>query len=258
MMSDLWKSDADWFVTWFDTPAYHALYGERDEDEAIRFIHGLTEKVLNEDCRTVLDIGCGAGRHTAAFAGRGLRAVGLDLSPNSIATARMKHGESERLQFREGDMRALHRHVEQGSFDAVVSLFTSIGYFEQSEDLEKTLEGVVQALKSKGVFILDFLNPFQVVRGLVEKEVKEAGGYSFSIHRRVTTEWIEKSIQYTDTNGTQRHHVERVRALTPDDWIKALSEVGMKVEAHFGDYALNPWHEHAPRSILVARKSTCG
>ena len=146
---------------------------------------------------------------------------------------------------------------ESDFFDAVASLFTSIGYFERDEDLTKTITGVVSALRANGLFVLDFLNPTQVVSGLVEHEVKESGGYTFTIHRRVSNGWIEKSIQYEDESGIQ-HHVERVRALAPADWRKLLHAAGLVVEAHFGDYALNPWQEHAPRSILVARKIPCG
>ena len=120
-MSDLWKSDANWFVTWFNTPAYHALYGERDEAEAARFIQALTDQVLVENCRRVLDLGCGAGRHASAFAERGKYAVGIDLSPNSIEAARSVYGESDRLHFIEGDMRTLEENVEPDFFDAVVS-----------------------------------------------------------------------------------------------------------------------------------------
>ena len=67
----------------------------------------MTERVLGENCHRVLDLGCGAGRHVAAFAERGKHAVGIDLSPNSIAAARSLYGESDRLRFIEGDMRTL-------------------------------------------------------------------------------------------------------------------------------------------------------
>ncbi len=257
MMTDLWKSDADWFVTWFNTPAYHALYGARDEAEATLFIQALTEKVLGEKCHRVLDLGCGAGRHAAAFAELGKHAVGIDLSPNSIETARLHYGEFDQLRFIEGDMRTLEEHVESNAFDAVASLFTSIGYFEDDADLTQTITGVVHTLRTNGLFILDFLNPAQVVQGLVEHEVKESGGYTFTIHRRVANGWIEKCIQYEDASGIQ-HHVERVRALTPDDWRERLHAAGLMVEAHYGNYALNTWEELAPRSILVARKFPCG
>ena len=258
MISDLWKSDANWFVTWFNTPAYHALYGARDEAEAVRFIQALTDRVFDGHVRSVLDVGCGAGRHAAAFAAQGMNAVGIDLSPNSIQAARAFYGESDRLRFVHGDMRSLENHVEGESFDAVSSLFTSMGYFEADTDLARTITGVAWTLRPNGLFIFDFLNPEQVARGLVEQEVKEAGGFTFNIHRRIANGWIEKSIQYSDLNGQQHHHVERVRALSPDGWRQLLERTGFVIEAHYGDYALAPWRENAPRSILVARKISCG
>ncbi|HBP44628.1 MAG TPA: SAM-dependent methyltransferase [Flavobacteriales bacterium] len=258
MMSDLWKSDDNWFATWFNTAAYHALYGERNADEAFRFIEALTEEVLNGDYPRVLDMGCGTGRHTAAFVAKGLHAVGIDLSPNSIETARFECGESEQLRFIQGDMRYMDEYVEAGSFDAVASLFTSIGYFEQKEDLMKTLRGVCRVLRDRGLFIVDFLNPELVISELVKEEVKEVDDYVFRIHRRVANGRIEKSIQFVEPNGVHQHYVERVRALTPMDWRELLADMGMRVELHFGDYSLNPWCEQSPRSILVARKMSCG
>lgn len=167
MISDLWKSDANWFVTWFNTPAYHALYGARDEAEAVRFIQALTERVFDDHAQNVLDVGCGAGRHAAAFAAQGMQAVGIDLSPNSIQAARAAYGESDRLRFIHGDMRSLENHVEGESFDAVSSLFTSMGYFEADADLSRTIAGVAWTLRPNGLFIFDFLNPEQVVRGQI-------------------------------------------------------------------------------------------
>ena len=256
-MSDLWKSDANWFATWFNTPAYHALYGERDEAEAARFIQALTDHVLGEHCHRVLDLGCGAGRHAAAFAERGKHAVGIDLSPNSIKAARSLYGESDRLRFIEGDMRALEENVESDFFDAVASLFTSIGYFERDEDLTKTIAGVASTLRTNGLFVLDFLNPAQVVQGLVEHEVKESGGYTFTIHRRVKTLPPIGGGQRPDTFNVMLD-ARCIFVLNAFLNPAVRHAAGLVVEAYFGDYALNPWQEHAPRSILVARKIPCG
>ena len=108
-----------------------------------------------------------------------------------------------------------------------------------------------------GLFIFDFLNPEQVARGLVEQEVKEAGGYTFIIHRRIADGWIEKSIQYADPNGEHQHHVERVGVVAR--WLASAPRAcGLRHRGHYGDYALAPWREDAPRSILVARKIPCG
>lgn len=257
MMTDLWKSDANWFVHWFNSPAYHALYADRDESEAKRFVLTLAEQVL-EDGLHVLDMGCGAGRHAASLAALGFRVDGLDLSANSIKAARDQYAHVQGLSFYEGDMRALPRLFQDQSFDAVLSLFTSLGYFEDPTGLTQTLRGVDRVLKPGGVFVLDFLNPEQVQRTLVSRETKSMGPYDFQIDRRIHGGWIEKSIRYTDVDGGARHHVERVRALGPEHWKEHFEELGWETVAHCGDYALNPWRGDAPRSILVARKTPCG
>ena len=77
--------------------------------------------------RRVLDVGCGTGRLTAALAGVGARAWGVDRSPEMIGearrtagtTARFKVGRAERLPFKDGwferaVMRLVVHHLERG------------------------------------------------------------------------------------------------------------------------------------------------
>ena len=257
-MTELWKSDANWFATWFNTPAYHALYGNRDESEAEAFIARLAQHVLNPGDR-VMDMGCGAGRHAASLNRLGFDTTGLDLSANSIETARRSYQSgSNGLNFVQGDMRNIPSLFPEGRFRAVFSLFTSIGYFQEEGGLENTLSGVDHVLQEGGVFALDFLNPEWVRKQLVPEEIKEVEGYTFHIHRRMIPGWIEKSIQYTDKQGAPQHHVERVRSIAPSVWQNIFTEIGWEVQGHFGDYELNPWSPDTPRSILVARKISCG
>jgi SAM-dependent methyltransferase len=60
--------------------------------------------------RTVVDAGCGGGRAVAELAGRGARAVGVDLDPQMIAVARQRWPAGE---FRVGD--ACELPLETGS-----------------------------------------------------------------------------------------------------------------------------------------------
>lgn len=257
-MIDLWKSDEDWFVTWFNTEAYHVLYDERDEWEAAAFMDRLHNRVLQTASLRILDLGCGAGRHAACLARNGHSVVGLDLSENSIHQARQTHRGLDHLSFRNGDMRNLIELFEAGSFDAVLSLFTSLGYFANEQDLLRTLAGVDSVLRPGGLFVLDFLNVPQVVENLVKEERIDKAGFCFQIHRRVHDEWIEKSIQFTSLEGQPHHHVERVRALSLSQWTSLFEAVGWNVLHAFGDYALNSWSVRSERCILVAQKLPCG
>ena len=62
----------------------------------------------------VLDVGCGAGAWTALFAQRYRRVVGIELSPNMIAAARVRLAGLDNVELIEGD--ALRVPVE-GRFD---------------------------------------------------------------------------------------------------------------------------------------------
>ena len=56
-------SKMKWFSTWFDSPYYHILYDQRDENEASAFIKAIQQKLKTPKNTLVLDAACGQGRH---------------------------------------------------------------------------------------------------------------------------------------------------------------------------------------------------
>ena len=85
-------SEVNWFESWFDTPYYHILYKERNEEEAQLLIDNLTQYLNLPDDAKILDLACGKGRHSIYLNSLGYQVVGADLSENSIYLAtRIKH-----------------------------------------------------------------------------------------------------------------------------------------------------------------------
>jgi SAM-dependent methyltransferase len=84
-------------------------------------------------CRRVLDVGCGTGEHARLLTAVGFQVDGLDLDPSLLRVAAKKNPAS---RFYEADMCAFSIG---GRYDAVLCLFSAIGY-------AKSLERVVQAL----------------------------------------------------------------------------------------------------------------
>ena len=97
----------------------------------------------------LLDVGCGPGTITAALAGTVGAAIGVDIEPHAIATARQlaTHSSATNLSFVEADMTALP--FEDGAFDAV--FFQAVLYHQSQAMLAKTLAEARRVLKPGGV-----------------------------------------------------------------------------------------------------------
>jgi D-alanine-D-alanine ligase len=104
---------------------------------------------------TVLDLCCGQGRHSLEFARKGFNKIyGMDLSHFLIQKAK-KQAKRENLpvRFREGDARKIPYPAD--SFDTIMILGNSFGYFETPADDLRVLRGVRTALKPGGKVLVD-------------------------------------------------------------------------------------------------------
>ncbi len=103
----------------------------------------------------ILDLACGQGRHTLELSRRGFNNVfGMDRSHYLINRAKQTNlTEGLSANFKEGDARKLPYPVD--TFDVVMILGNSFGYFESVDDDLKILKGVLRVLKPNGKFLLD-------------------------------------------------------------------------------------------------------
>jgi ubiquinone/menaquinone biosynthesis C-methylase UbiE len=81
----------------------------------------------------ILDCPTGFGRHALVLAAEGYRVTGLDRSPSLLAEAEARRGGAEWPRLVHGDYRQLP--FEDASFDAVFSLFSSLGYLGREGDV---------------------------------------------------------------------------------------------------------------------------
>jgi ubiquinone/menaquinone biosynthesis C-methylase UbiE len=81
----------------------------------------------------VLDCPCGFGRHAIPLAEAGYRVTGLDRSPTQLAEAERRRSASGWPRFVRGDYRELP--FADDSFDAVLTMFSSLGYLTRAEDV---------------------------------------------------------------------------------------------------------------------------
>lgn len=103
----------------------------------------------------ILDLCCGQGRHSLELARRGFQSVeGLDRSHYLIQKAKTQvKKEGLNVRFREGDARKLSYLPD--SFDVVMILGNSFGYFETIQDDLRVLKEVSRVLKPWGRLLID-------------------------------------------------------------------------------------------------------
>ncbi len=238
-----------WFESWFDSSYYHILYKNRDDNEAKLFIEKLAKHLNVSKNHKILDLACGKGRHSIFLNSLGFDVLGVDLSENSIAYA--KQYENEKLRFQTHDMREV---VAEGEFDFVLNLFTSFGYFEIDADNEKTISAIASDLKPAGTVVIDFFNAYKVVNHLVAYDRKTIDGITFEIRKRFENGYILKNISFSD-QGKDFAFIEKVQALTLDQFQQLLSNAGLAIRNTFGNYLLDNYQkESSDRLILVAEK----
>ena len=238
-----------WFTNWFDSPYYHTLYKNRDEKEAQVFIDNLIDYLQIPKGSKLIDIACGKGRHAKYFNKKGMEVVGVDLSQNSINTA--KKDENKNLQFSVHDMR---ENYQENSFDVVTNLFTSYGYFENNKDEQKAINAMANNLKKEGILIIDFMNAKKVIANLVLKEQKTINNIQFDITRQVKDGFILKDIRIIEGKEQQQFQ-EKVKAITLADYSEFITNAGLKIIDIFGNYKLENFDEEiSDRLILICNK----
>lgn len=239
----------EWFATWFNTPFYHVLYNNRNFDEAEDFIQNLMLHLDLPKDSNVMDLACGKGRHSVFLNKLGYDVTGLDLSENSINSA--KAFENERLRFDVHDMREVYK---ENAFDLIVNLFTSFGYFLDPNDQIQVFQSIYDQLREGGTFVMDYLNVEKAILELVPNEIKTINGIDFHIQKKVENGFIQKDINF-NSEDEDYHFQEFVKVIRLEDFKKIALSIGFELVDYFGDYQLNDFEKGiSPRLILVFKK----
>ena len=186
------------------------------------------EQELGSDrALTILDVGCGTGRHAIELAQRGYTITGVDLSESQLDRARQKAAHAKvAVSFVHRDARDLD-YVE--GFD--VGLLICEGAFSLMETDEmnfQILRGIRRALKSPGKLILTTLNAlyplYHSVDTLLNEHALEDRSSQSSFD--LATFRMTSVYEVTDDNGKKKtlHCNERYYAPAEMHWL--LSSLG--------------------------------
>jgi SAM-dependent methyltransferase len=240
-----------WYHSWFNSPYYHLLYFERDDQEAIAFIDRLVDFLKPAANSRMLDVACGKGRHSKQLASKGFDVTGIDLSPESIAFAHQF--ETSNLHFFEHDMR-LPFYINY--FDFAFNFFTSFGYFKTEREHNNAIRTIAQSIQPGGLLVLDYLNVHYAESKLVHQFEKEINGINFFITKWFDESFFYKKIQIEDEALNEPLvFEEKVAKFNLGDFNEMFSYHGLQMQDVFGSYQFEHYDVHkSPRMVMMAKK----
>jgi SAM-dependent methyltransferase len=237
----------EWFEQWFGEE-YLKLYPHRDEEDATAAVEFIAAQTQLRGAR-LLDLACGPGRHAKLLRAAGSQVVGFDLSMPLLSRAR--HRTNPPLSVVRGDMRYLP--FRPRTFDVVVNMFTSFGYFADDTQHQLVAGEIATVLESGGVMVLDYFNSSSLHASLVEYEERAIGRQRVIIERSFSEDgkFVLKNMHLMDDG---RHFMERVRMFTPEELESLFACAGLNVEERFGGYDSGSLTKDSPRVILLVKK----
>ncbi|HVM53821.1 MAG TPA: class I SAM-dependent methyltransferase [Acidimicrobiales bacterium] len=199
------------------------------------------------DARSLLDVACGTGLHLAHLRDR-FECAGIDLDPTMVAIARDR---CPGLAIEVADMTGFDLGR---TFDAVICMFSSIGYARTEARLRQAVAAMVDHLNPGGTLLVEpWLQREVIVEGRISAVHAEAPGLQVTRMSRITVEGDISTIEFRYLVGTAEgieHLAERheVGLFTWDQYRDAFEAAGLAT-------TIDEPSETRPRGLLTGRRT---
>ena len=143
---------------------YDLIYNFLDYKKTAKKVKKLIKKHKKVKGNKLLDVGCGTGKHLS-FLKNEFDCTGIDINKEMLNIARKNY---DGIRFLQADMVNLDLNEK---FDAIICLFSSIGYVKTYENLKKTITNFSNHLELGGVVIIEpWLTKSIAIDGLASME----------------------------------------------------------------------------------------
>ena len=196
--------------------------------------------------RSVLDVGCGTGEHTAFFAREGARAVGLDRSESMVTQAREHEARGEGRFVLGEATHAAAVLAKESRFGMAICLGNTLPHVLDVAELVSLIESVHELLLPGGLFLLQILNyrrlldqdirhlPVNFRAGEAEKEVVFLRLLRRQSHERIlffpTTLVLDP--ESSEPVSVERSRRVELRPWTAEDLRPVFEQIRFEVQEH--------------------------
>ena len=201
--------------------------------------------------RQVLDLCCGPGRYSIPLAQTGLAVTAVDLSSFLLDAARKNaRAAGVSLEFIHSDMR---HFLRPRSFDLILHLYSSFGYFDSRDDDMKVLSNMFETLRPGGTVIIDVVGKELI--GRRSDRITELPDGSTCIQRnQIINEWTTLDAEWIlIRKDFARRSRFRHRLYSGYELRVAMESVGFEVRL-LGDFEGSSYGSDSPRLVAVGRK----
>jgi SAM-dependent methyltransferase len=201
----------------------------------------------------ILDAPCGYGRHSIPLARAGYHVVGADRSPVLLERARTDAGDTEWPRWVQAD----HRDLPFGDaeFDAVLCLFSSLGYRGEDGDAQ-TLAEFHRALRPGGRLVVETMHRDWLMHIFQPRgwDPLPDGGTLVEERRfDYAAGMIETDHTLLEPDGTRRSVTWRIRCYTATELGRLIEQAGFVSIEHFGGLEREQLSRET-RLVVLARK----
>lgn len=117
---------------------YDLLYYDKDYDLETEYITEIIKK-YNESTNTILDLGCGTGRHAELLTKKGFYVHGVDMSQKMIEHAKNRAVNNNKLNFTVGNIQNFNFNKQ---YDAITALFHVMSYQNDDESINRCFSNI--------------------------------------------------------------------------------------------------------------------